>query len=118
MNHELIIQDVQTSNKPDVREGWELHLKGCRDAIKNAKTYRAETMARGNTIPEAMADLLDSYDGELRNMGYHENDVRILPCAMSFEARMQVGGWKKINKNVGGANAFFIHNMFKNLEKI
>ena len=37
-----------------------------------------------------------------------------LPAVMHSHAKED----KKINKNAGGANAFFIRNMFKNLEKI
>lgn len=60
---------------------WEIHQAGCADIAKTVKRYQAKarTLA-ATTLREALDEVVD---GELRDMGYGDNDVHVFPCVQS-----------------------------------
>ncbi len=57
-----------------------IHRQGCRDIDRDANNHGGHV---SDPFPSVAAALADYIDDEMREMGYDESCVRVLPCTHS-----------------------------------
>ncbi len=54
-----------------------VHRQGCKDIERDARAHASSIYGPFDTVEEALADYID---GEMVELGYGPEDVRVFPC--------------------------------------